>query len=158
MVKIDTIDKKISDLLLEDGRMSCSRIAERIGGISERAVRYRINRLINNGIISVRGNVNAEALGLTVCADVFIEVEPAHVLEIAKKLAEYESVTYIAYSTGDTDISIQVFAHNNSELFNFVTDIIGKIPGVRKTHISFVPIKIKDDHIWPIPSSIVEKD
>lgn len=158
MVKIDAIDKKISDLLLEDGRMSCSRIAERIGGISERAVRYRINRLIENGIISIRGNVNAEALGLTVCADVFIEVEPAHVLEIAQKLAEYESVTYIAYSTGDTDISIQVFAHNNSELFNFVTEIIGKIPGVRKTHISFVPIKIKDDHLWPIPSSVINKD
>lgn len=158
MIKIDAIDKKISDLLLEDGRMSCSKIAESIGEISERAVRYRINRLINNGIISVRGNVNAEALGMTVCADVFIEVEPASVLEIAKKLAKYESVSYIAYSTGDTDISIQVFAHNNSELFSFVTEVIGMIHGVRKTHISFVPIKIKDDHLWPIPSSIINKD
>lgn len=158
MIKIDSIDKKISDLLLVDGRMSCSKIAMHIGGISERAVRYRINRLIKNGIISVRGNVNADGLGLKVCADVFIEVEPARVLEIATQLAEYESVSYIAYSTGDTDISIQVFAHNNSELFTFVTEVIGKIPGVRKTHISFVPIKIKDDHIWPIPSSVIDKD
>jgi len=158
MTKIDALDKKISDLLLEDGRMSCAKIAARIGGISERAVRYRINRLIENGIITVRGNVNAEGLGLTVCADVFIEVEPALVLEIARRLAQYEIVSYIAYSTGDTDISIQVFAHNNSELFNFVTEVIGKIPGVRKTHISFVPIKIKDDHVWPIPSSLIEKE
>jgi Lrp/AsnC family transcriptional regulator for asnA, asnC and gidA len=155
MTKIDAVDKQISDILLEDGRMSCAKIASRIGGISERAVRYRINRLIENHVISVRGNVNAEALGLVVCADVFIEVEPASVLEIAKKLAEYEVVSYIAYSTGDTDISIQVFAHNNSELFSFVTEVVGKIPGVRKTHISFVPIKIKDDHVWPIPSSVI---
>jgi Lrp/AsnC family transcriptional regulator for asnA, asnC and gidA len=158
MIKIDAVDKQISDLLLEDGRMSCAKIASRIGGISERAVRYRINRLIENHVISVRGNVNAEALGLNVCADVFIEVEPASVLEIAKKLAEYEEVSYIAYSTGDTDISIQVFAHNNSELFSFVTEVVGKIPGVRKTHISFVPIKIKDDHVWTIPSSIIVKE
>jgi len=158
MIKIDGIDKKISDLLLQDGRMSCSKIAASIGGISERAVRYRINRLIENKIIAVRGNVIAEGLGLTVCADVFIEVEPSRVLEIAKLLAQYESVSYIAYSTGDTDISIQVFARNNSELFNFVTDGIGKIPGVRKTHISFVPIKIKDDHIWPIPSFVLQKE
>jgi len=158
MIKIDAIDKKISDLLLKDGRMSCAKIAAAIGGISERAVRYRINRLIENGIISVRGNVNAESLGLTVCADVFIEVEPPKVNEISKQLAAYEKVSYIAYSTGDTDISIQVFARDNSELFNFVTEVIGKIPGVRKTHISFVPIKIKDDHIWPIPSSIVSND
>ncbi|MEL7591140.1 MAG: Lrp/AsnC family transcriptional regulator [Anaerolineaceae bacterium] len=157
MIKIDTVDKQISDLLLEDGRMSCSKIAERIGGISERAVRYRINRLISNRIIAIRGNVMAEGLGLTVCADVFIEVEPGLILEIARQLAEFEMVSYIAYSTGDTDISIQVFARSNSELFKFVTDVIGKIPGVRKTHISFVPIKIKDDHIWQIPSFLIDK-
>ncbi len=159
MIKIDAIDKKISDLLLEDGRMSCARIAKRIGGeISERAVRYRINRLITNRVITVRGNVNAEGIGLPVCADVFIEVEPSQVKAIAALLAEYESISYIAYATGDTDISIQVFARDNSELFTFVSEVIGKIPGVRRTHISFVPVKIKDDHVWPIPSSIVVSD
>jgi len=158
MIKIDVIDKKISDLLIEDGRMSCAKIASQIGGISERAVRYRIDRLIKNEIITVRGNVNASALGLSVCADVYIEVEPSQVLEIAEGLALYELVSYIAYSTGDTDISIQVFARNNSELFNFVTEIVGKIPGVRKTHISFVPNKIKDDHIWHIPSYCIEPE
>jgi DNA-binding Lrp family transcriptional regulator len=157
MIKIDSIDKKISDLLLEDGRMSCSEIASRIGGISERAVRYRVDRLIKYQIIRVRGNVNAEALGLVVCADVFIEVEPDKVNEISLIIAKYESVSYLAHSTGETDISIQVFARDNNELFRFVTDLIGKIPGVRKTHISFVPIKIKDDHIWQIPSSCIEE-
>ncbi|MDO9121511.1 MAG: Lrp/AsnC family transcriptional regulator [Anaerolineaceae bacterium] len=158
MTKIDAIDKKISDLLIEDGRMSCSKIAERIGKISERAVRYRIERLIKNKIISIHGNVNAEGLGLVVFADVFIEVEPSLVFQIAKLLAEYESVSYVACSTGQNDISIQVFAHDNNELFSFVTDIIGKIPGVRKTHISFVPLRIKDDHIWHIPSFCVQEE
>lgn len=157
IMKIDSVDKKISDLLLEDGRMSCSEIASRIGEISERSVRYRIERLIKNKIISVRGNVNAEALGLSVCADVFIEVEPDKVNEISLLIAQYESVSYLAHSTGETDISIQVFAHDNNELFRFVTEVIGKIPGVRKTHISFVPIKIKDDHIWQIPSSCISE-
>ncbi|PKO02026.1 MAG: Lrp/AsnC family transcriptional regulator [Chloroflexi bacterium HGW-Chloroflexi-5] len=158
MTKIDAIDKRISDLLIEDGRMSCSKIAERIGKISERAVRYRIERLIKNKIISIHGNVNAEGLGLVVFADVFIEVEPSLVFQIAKLLAEYESVSYVACSTGQNDISIQVFAHDNNELFSFVTDIIGKIPGVRKTHISFVPLRIKDDHIWHIPSFCVQEE
>lgn len=158
MIKIDAIDKKISDLLIEDGRMSCAKIAERIGKISERAVRYRIERLIKNKVISIHGNVAAEGLGLVVFADVFIEVEPSLVLQIAQQIAGYESVSYVACSTGQTDISIQVFAHDNNELFSFVTDIIGKIPGVRKTHISFVPLKIKDDHIWHIPSFCVQED
>jgi DNA-binding Lrp family transcriptional regulator len=158
MIKIDAIDRKISDLLIEDGRMSCSKIASRIGKISERAVRYRIERLIKNQVIAIHGNVNAEGLGLVVFADVFIEVEPSLVLQIAQQIAEYESVSYIACSTGQNDISIQVFAHDNNELFSFVTDVIGKISGVRKTHISFVPLKIKDDHIWHIPSFCVQDD
>ena len=158
MIKIDKIDKQISDLLLEDGRMSCSKIAARIGDISERAVRYRIDRLIKNEIITIHGNVNAEGLGLNVFADVFIEVEPALVLKIAQQLSSFEMVSYVACSTGQTDISIQVFAHDNNELFTFVTDIIGKIPGVQKTHISFVPLRIKDDHIWHIPSFCVQED
>ncbi len=152
MFKIDIIDKKISDLLIEDGRMSCSAIAKRIGGISERAVRYRIERLITNKIIQVHGNVNPRKLGLQVFADVFIEVEPAQVQEIARKLAEYESVSYVACSTGESDISIQVVAKDNQELYNFVTEVIGQISGVRKTHTSLVPLIIKDDHVWHIPS------
>ena len=158
MIKIDTIDKQISDLLLEDGRMSCARIAAQIGGITERTVRYRIERLIAKGIIAIRANVIAESLGLDVCADVFIECDPSLVAEIAKQLATFESISYIAYSTGENDISIQLFARSNSELFNFVTNVIGKIPGVRRTHTSFVPIKVKDDHVWPIPSYLVRKE
>jgi Lrp/AsnC family transcriptional regulator, regulator for asnA, asnC and gidA len=156
MIKIDAIDKKISDLLIEDGRMSCARIASRIGLISERAVRYRIDRLIKNGVISIHGNVNAEALGLVVCADVFIEVDPDKIEEIAEVISDSEMVSYLAYSTGNSDISIQVFARSNNELFRFVTDCVGKIPGVRKTHTSFVPIKIKDDHVWQIPPSCIQ--
>ncbi len=156
MIKIDEIDKKISDLLIEDGRMSCAKIANRIGEISERAVRYRIDRLIKNKVIDIHGNVNADALGLVVCADVFIEVDPDKLLEIAEVIAESETVSYLAYSTGDNDISIQLFARNNNELFKFVTEYIGKIPGVRKTHISFVPTKVKDDKVWHIPASCVQ--
>jgi DNA-binding Lrp family transcriptional regulator len=158
MIKIDVIDKKISDLLIEDGRMSCSKIAASIGNISERAVRYRIERLIDNKVISIRGNVNAEELGLIIFADVFVEVEPSLVLKIAQQLTEYECVSYVACSTGQTDISIEVVAHDNNELFAFVTDVIGQIAGVRKTHISFVPLRIKDDHIWHIPSYCVQED
>jgi DNA-binding Lrp family transcriptional regulator len=45
MYEFDTIDIRIVNLLLEDGRMSASEISRRMGGISERAVRYRIDRM-----------------------------------------------------------------------------------------------------------------
>jgi len=157
MVKLDRMNKQISDLLIENGRMSCAEISKRVGGITERAVRFRIERLIRNSIITIHGNVNARGLGLHVFADVFIEVEPAQVQEIAKRIAEYEMVSYVACSTGETDISIQVFARDNRELYEFVTEVIGRIPGVRKTHTSLVPLIIKDDHLWHIPSKCIRE-
>jgi Lrp/AsnC family transcriptional regulator for asnA, asnC and gidA len=158
MSKIDDIDKKISDLLIEDGRMTCVEIARRIGNITERAVRYRIDRLIKRGIIDIRGNVNAKNLGFNVFADVFIEVEPGLVIEVARKIAEFECVSYVACATGERDISVQIFAKDNTELYTFVTDVISRISGVRRTHTSFVPVIIKDDHCWPIPSICVKKN
>jgi DNA-binding Lrp family transcriptional regulator len=46
MYKIDNIDQNIIDMLMEDGRMACSEIARRIGGVTERAIRYRLERLV----------------------------------------------------------------------------------------------------------------
>lgn len=158
MVKIDEIDKKISDLLILDGRMSCPEIARRIGNISERSVRYRIERLIKSGVISIHGSVNPAAIGFPVIGDVFLEVEPGMVQEITKKLADYESISYIACSTGDKDISLQIFARDYTELYTFVTGEISKIPGVRRTHTSFVPFIVKDDKCWPIPFSSVNNN
>ncbi len=154
MHELDDIDLKIIDLLMEDGRMPSADIARRIGDISERSVRYRIERLIRQGIIRVSAIANPQALGFTVVADVFIEVEPGEVLEVARRLAEYENVSYVACATGERDISIQIVARNNTELYTFVTEVIGHVPGVRKTTTSIVPIILKDVYHWRIPASL----
>lgn len=49
-------------------------------------------------------------------------------------------------------------AHTNAELFLFVNEKIGQIPGVRKTVTSVVPMVIKDAHHWHIPPGVVEAD
>lgn len=154
-IKIDEIDEKIIDLLLIDGRMSCSEIAAAIGHMTERSVRYRLTKLIDNKIIAISAIVNPLTLGYHVIADVFIQVDPGLVQEIAHQLASYEKVTYVACSTGESDISIQVVAESNEEFFEFVTNVIGKIPGIRKTSSSLVPLIIKDVYRWRIPNAMV---
>jgi len=153
---VDTIDKKIVDLLIDDGRMSAADIAREIGDISVRAVRYRLERLTEQGIIKVSAIAIPNKLGFAVVADAFLEVEPGNVMEVARKIAEFEMVSYVACSTGETDISVQIYARDNVELYNFVTEVIGKIPGVRRTTTSIVPIIIKDVYRWRIPSSVCD--
>ena len=151
MSEIDTIDRAIIDLLMEDGRMSCAEIARRIEGLSERAVRYRIDRLIQQGLIRISAIVNPQAVGFPVVADVFLEVEPGQIMAVARKMAEYECVSYVACSTGDRDVSIQVVARDNAELYRFVTEVVGQVPGVRKTTTLLVPEVLKDVYEWRIP-------
>jgi Lrp/AsnC family transcriptional regulator, regulator for asnA, asnC and gidA len=157
-IKLDQLDKEIIDLLTKDGRMSCAEIARAIGSVSERSVRYRLEKLLADNIIRINATPVPQALGYSVVADVFIEVEVGQVLEIAHKIAAYENVSYVACSTGEADISVQIITQNNRELYEFVTDVLGKIPGVRKTTTSMVPFIIKDMEHWRIPSSIYREN
>lgn len=157
MYNFDKIDVKIVNLLLEDGRMSASEIARQIGDISERAVRYRIDRMVDEGVMRVSAVAKPQAFGLTTIADVWMEVESDRILEVAKKVAEFDNVSYVACGIGQTDVSIQIVAKDTAEIYHFVTEVIRKVPGVRKTTTSIVPLIIKDVYQWRVPERIIRE-
>ena len=158
MYEFDKTDIKIVNLLLEDGRMSASEMSRRMGGTSERLIRYRIERMVNGNVIAISAVVSPEALGLSIKADIWIEVGADQVLEVAKRLAALENVTYVACGIGQNDVSIQVVAKDTAEVYYFVTEVVRKVPGVIKTTTSIVPIILKDVYQWRIPSSLAESD
>jgi Lrp/AsnC family transcriptional regulator, regulator for asnA, asnC and gidA len=153
----DKTDVKIVNILLEDGRMPASEIARRIGDISERAVRYRIDRMVDGGIIQVSAVAKPQAFGLTTIADVWMEVESDRILEVAKKMAEYDNVSYVACGIGESDVSIQVVAKDTAEIYRFITEVVRKVQGVRKTTTSIVPLIIKDVYQWRVPERVVRE-
>jgi Lrp/AsnC family transcriptional regulator for asnA, asnC and gidA len=135
--------------------MSSAEIARRTAS-TERVVRYRIDRLIQEGVIHISAIVNPLAMGYSVMADVWIEVEPGRVMEVANRLTQFEEVSYVACSTGDRDVSIQVVARDIEELYRFSTDVLGNVPGVKKTTTLIVPLILKDVYNWQIPHSALE--
>jgi Lrp/AsnC family transcriptional regulator for asnA, asnC and gidA len=157
MYNFDKIDIKIVNLLLEDGRMSASEIARRIGDISERAARYRIERMVNEGVMKISAVAKPQAFGLTTIADVWMEVESDHILAVAKKMAEFDNISYVACGIGESDVSIQIVAKDTAEIYHFVTEVVRKVPGVRKTTTSIVPLILKDVYQWRIPERIVNQ-
>ena len=156
MSKTDKIDLKIVDLLMRDGRMPAAEIARRIGGITERVVRYRIDRMVAEGLIKVSAIVHPQKIGYSVAADVLLEVETGLIQEVAEKLVQLDCISYVACSIGETDVSVQVLAKDTTEIYRLVTEVIGKIPGVRKTTTSIVPVVLKDVYQWRIPVSAAE--
>lgn len=125
---------------------------------SERSVRYRIERLVRQGVIKICAIPNPHAVGFEIVADVFIEVEPAHIAEVARQLAAHERVSYVATSIGENDISVQIVAHDTQEVYAFATEVIGRLPGVRKTTTSIVPLTLKDVYQWRIPTQICAEE
>ena len=79
------------------------------------------------------------------------------ILEVAKKLASFENVTYVACGIGQNDISIQVVAKDTAEIYHFVTETVRKVTGVRKTTTSIVPIILKDVYQWRVPERIAKE-
>jgi len=127
-----------------------------MGNISERAVRYRIDRMMEEGVIQISAVVSPEALGFAINADVWLEVESDMIMDVAKKIAAFENVRYVACGIGQNDISIQVVAKDTAEIYHFVTDVVRKVPGVRKTTTSIVPVILKDVNQWRVPEKLVK--
>jgi Lrp/AsnC family transcriptional regulator for asnA, asnC and gidA len=157
MLDIDKIDAEIVKLLIEDGRMPASDISRKLNNVSDRIVRYRIDRLRSLGIIHIGTIVNPKLLGFEVIADIFLEVESGSIEEVAKLLSQNERVSYVACSIGQNDVSVQVVAKNSDEIFEFVTSVVGKIPKVKKSVTSILPIKLKDVYQWAIPSECIHE-
>lgn len=152
MSENDQIDLQIIEVLMEDGRKAAAEIARRLGGgISERVVRYRIERMVKDQVIQIRPIVNPQAFGLTTRADVLLEVESDAIMDVAHKAMAYDCVSYVACSIGEMDVSIQLVAKDTTEIYRFVTEVIRKMPGVRRTTTSIVPIVLKDVYQWHIP-------
>lgn len=138
--------------------MPSAEIARRLGNVSSRTVNNRIKALTDQGIIDIRAVVNPAAVGYQVMADVHLEVEPGRVREIAELVADFPQVTYVACATGDSDVSISLRVRTIEELFHFVDQKLGRIPGVRRTQSYVLPLKLKDLDTWLPPSALDPED
>lgn len=148
------LDWQIIKLLMGDGRLSSADISRQLGDVSARTVTNRIEILTEKGIINFRSIVNPESIGYCVLADVFIEVEPGQLMNVSDLLGDYPQISYIALATGETDIIISVRAKEIDELYDFVIETIGKIPGVRHTKTFPLPLNLKDMTSWLPPEVI----
>jgi Lrp/AsnC family transcriptional regulator for asnA, asnC and gidA len=157
MYQPDEIDWRIIALLNQDGRMSSAEISRRLGNVSARTVTNRIDVLIEQGIINIRSVINPEKVGYGVLADVAIQVEPGALRSVTELLAELPPVSYLACATGNTDIFISVRATSINELYDFVIEKVGKLPGVRHTETYLLPINIKTNETW-LPPDIFGRD
>lgn len=155
--ELDTIDRRIVSFLEKDGRMPAAEMARHMKGVSERSVRYRIDRLRRSGVLRIAAILNPQALGYATIGDVVIDVAPGSLQDVAARLMEIDQVSYVAGTVGDGDLSVQVYARDTEDLVRLTDESIGNIPGVARVRTVIVPWKLKQEYDWRVPARHVEE-
>jgi DNA-binding Lrp family transcriptional regulator len=150
-VRIDEVDRRIILLLQEDGRMSARDISRRLGDIGDRAVRYRIERLMRTGAISVIAVVHNEPIGYPVLGDVIIELPSAKVRDTLTTLAEDELVCYLGADLERGAITLQIAAHDEYEFQAWVSALVKSVDGAALIKSTVVRQVTKGSDQWPPP-------
>ena len=130
-VVLDDIDKAIIRELQLDGRTPYAKLGPAVG-LSQAAVRQRVQRLIENGVMQVVAVTDPLMLGFTLEAMIGVEVD-GDVRAVASKVAQVDNVDYVVLTTGRFDLVVEVVCRDHEELLYLINDVIRAIPGVRAT-------------------------
>jgi len=132
--KLDTVDRAIISELQIDGRMSYAELGPRVG-MSQAAVRQRVNRLIDRGVMQVVAVTDPLSLGLSTQAMVGITVS-GDVRAVAAAVADLVEAEYVLITAGRFDVLAEVLCEDNDTLLTLVNDRILQIDGVTSTEVS----------------------
>ena len=133
-IKLDGIDKKILQMLMENSRRPILEIAKNIG-ISGAAIHQRLRKLEkNNLIIGSSIKVNTKILGYTTMAFIGIFLDRAtNNKTVVNQLREIKEILECHYTTGDWSILAKLICKDNEDLMEILTKKIQTIKGVART-------------------------
>jgi Lrp/AsnC family transcriptional regulator, leucine-responsive regulatory protein len=144
---VDATDKAIIEELWSDARSTNQAIADRLG-ISESAVRARVNALRQGNLIRITAMRNMRIDSGEVFASIGVEVEGRDIARVAAELAGLPDAGFVASVLGRYDILVMGLMGSASELSKLLTSRIERLDGVRKVHTSQVMSFVKYDHHW----------
>jgi Lrp/AsnC family transcriptional regulator for asnA, asnC and gidA len=143
--KIDELDLKIISHLQENGRIPVAELAKRLNQ-PENTVRYRIERLLKNGVIRrFTALVDPRALGLNVSAAVMFKVDPKKLDQLLEKLTSMKDVTNIYQLSGEWDLIAVVFAKDIQDLHERVEEL-RRMEGVKEMNVMITTRVIKSEY------------
>ena len=143
---LDGPNRAIIEALQRDGRQPYGAIAEAVG-LSEAAVRRRVQRLRESGIMQIVAVTDPLQLGFTRQAMIGVSVE-GDVRRVAEKLSSLPEVDYVVMCAGSFDLLIEIVCEDDERLLEVLNDSVRCIPGVRATE-TFLYLKLaKQTYTW----------
>jgi Lrp/AsnC family transcriptional regulator for asnA, asnC and gidA len=145
-VALDDVSKAIIEQLQADGRRPYAAIGKAVG-LSEAAVRQRVQRLLDGGVMQIVAVTDPLQVGFPRQAMIGIRCE-GDVEAVAGKIAEMPEVAYVVITAGGFDLLVEVVCEDDDHLLDLVSKRIRAVPSVRTTE-SFVYLKlVKQLYNW----------
>ncbi|MGI8522166.1 MAG: Lrp/AsnC family transcriptional regulator [Nocardioides sp.] len=147
-ITLDDVSKAIIEQLQQDGRRSYASIGK-VVGLSEAAVRQRVQRLIDGGVMQVVAVTDPLELGFARQAMVGVRVSGA-VEPVADRLAAIDEVDYVVVTAGSFDLLIEVVCESDDHLLDVISRKVRAIDGVTATE-TFMYLKLrKQTYSWGV--------
>ena len=145
---IDDVSKSIIEQLQQDGRRSYAAIGKAVG-LSEAAVRQRVQRLTEAGVMQIVAVTDPLQLGFGRQAMVGIHVD-GPVQPVADALAGMDEIIYVVMTAGGYDVLCEVVSASDDELLDLVARQMRAVPGVRSTE-TFMYLRLaKQTYSWGV--------
>jgi Lrp/AsnC family transcriptional regulator for asnA, asnC and gidA len=145
-VALDDISRQIVEQLQQDGRRAYATIAKAVG-LSEAAVRQRVQRLLDAGVMQIVAVTDPLRIGFRRQAMVGLKVE-GDLREAARQLAALDEVDYVVVCAGSFDLIVEVVCEDDDHLLAILNDHIRNVPGVTNTE-TFVYLRLeKQTYTW----------
>ncbi len=143
---LDAPNRAIIEALQRDGRQPYGAIADQVG-LSEAAVRRRVQRLRESGIMQIVAVTDPLQLGFTLQAMIGISVE-GDARRVAEKLTSMQEVDYVVMCAGRFDLLAEIVCEDDERLLEVLNDSVRSIQGVRATE-TFLYLKLaKQTYSW----------
>jgi Lrp/AsnC family transcriptional regulator for asnA, asnC and gidA len=143
---LDQVSKAIIDALQQDGRRSFSGIAEMVG-LSEAAVRQRVHRLVEAGVMQIVAVTDPTELGFGREAMVGICCS-GDSTSVADKLAKVDAIDYVVLTAGRFDLVVEVVCENDEQLLDLLNNNIRALPGVYQAETLVYLKTVKQQYNW----------
>jgi len=138
-VNLDEVSKTIIELLQHDGRKSYASIAQQVG-LSEAAVRQRVQRLLDADVMQIVAVTDPLQVGFQRQAMVGLRVS-GDITPVADALSGMDEVAYVVTTAGSFDVLAEVVCEDDNHLLELLTTRIRALPGVTATE-TFVYLKL----------------
>jgi Lrp/AsnC family transcriptional regulator for asnA, asnC and gidA len=144
--ELDEMSKAIIEQLQQDGRRSYAGIGKSVG-LSEAAVRQRVQRLVDAGVMQIVAVTDPLQLGFARQAMIGIRCT-GDTSKVAERLAKIDAVDYVVLTAGTFDAIIEVVCENDAELLELLNTEIRAVPGVTTTETLVYLKLVKQQYNW----------